>query len=175
MDTEILTEKAIKRIADIYGFDVVDIKKAIAGSDSPLDLPRMIEEGVYCFRGPDDEVRYENAAMCLSNKILANPGVARVLLPIIWSRAQQWDREDISELFTHIRNVVSIMELNPDCYAGQDTCMIDTSSLPSEKIPLDITKEQRIWAMDKKGMCLTGTDADRIVNIKELYNKNNTI
>jgi hypothetical protein len=126
----------------------------------------MVDEGIYCFRGPDDEVRYENASLCLSNKMLANPGVAKALLPVICSRVMQWDREDVNELLLLIRQAVSIMELNPDCYT--DSCFIDINSLPSEDVPEDIVSKCRIWAMDKRGMCLVGVDADQVMHVDDM-------
>lgn len=168
MDTGILIDKAVKRIAGVYGFNVDDVEKAISESESPLDLPKMVDEGIYCFRGPDAEIRYENASICLSNKILANPGVAKSLLPIICSRVSQWDREDINNLLSILRQAVSIMELNPDCYIGLKSCCIDINHLPSEDIPADIGSRYRIWAMDKKGMCLVGVDANRLTHIDDI-------
>ncbi|MDP2217957.1 MAG: hypothetical protein Q8J68_11805 [Methanolobus sp.] len=166
MDTGVLIEKAIKMIADVYDLEAADVKKAISGSEYPLDLPTMVDEGIYCFRGPDDEVRYENASLCLSNKILANPGVAKALLPVICSRVMQWDREDVNELLLLIRQAVSIMELNPDCYKG--SCFIDINGLPSEDIPEDLGSKCRIWAMDKRGMCLVGIDADQVMHVDDM-------
>jgi len=167
MDTCILIEKAVKRIADVYDLDRDKVEKAISGSEFPLDLPGMVDEGLYCFRGPDDEVRYENASICLSNKILANPGVARVLLSSIRSRIDQWDREDINDLLSLLRQAVSIMELNPDFYAVPGS-YIDIDHLPSERIPEDVNTKCRIWSMDKKGVCLVGIDADRLMYIDDV-------
>ncbi len=168
MDTGLLIEKAIKKIATVYGFDVADIEKAISGSVCPPDLSKLVDEGIYCFRGPDDEVKYENASLCLSNKILANTGVAAALLPVIFSKVRQWDREDVNELLFFLRQAVSIMELNPDSYAGQISCCIDMNNLPSEDIPADLRGKYRIWAMDKKGMCLVGIDADKIMHVDDI-------
>lgn len=167
MDTCILIEKAVQRIADVYDLDRDKVEKAISESELPLDLPRMIDEGLYCFRGPDDEVRYENASICLSSKILANPGVAKVLLSSVRSRMDQWDREDINDLLSLLRKAVSIMELNPDLYVVPGS-YIDINHLPSEHIPEDVNSKCRIWAMDKKGVCLVGIDADRLMHIDDV-------
>jgi hypothetical protein len=168
MDTGLLIEKAINKISNVYGFDVADIEKAISGSVCPQDLSKLVDEGIYCFRGPDDEVKYENASLCLSNKILATTGVATTLLPIIFSKVRQWDREDANELLFLLRQAVSIMELNPDSYAGQISCCIDMDNLPSEDIPADLIGKYGIWAMDKKGMCLVGVDADQIMHVDDI-------
>lgn len=167
MDTDILVEKAVRRIADIYDFDVDRVKKAISESECPLDLPGMIDEGLYCFRGPDSEIRYENASICLSNKILANPGVSKNLLSSISSRIRQWDREDMNDLLSFLKQAISIMELNPDCYTGMKQ-YLDISGLPSEYIPEDISRRCRIWSMDKKGVCLVGIDADQLMHIDDV-------
>jgi hypothetical protein len=168
MDADLLIRKAIKKIADVYNFDVADVEKAVSGSECPPDLPKMVDEGIYCFRGPDDEVRYENASVCLSNNILANPGVARILLPVICSRVRQWNREDIHELLFLLRQAISIMELNPDSYTGQSSCCISINSIPSEDIPADLRGKYSIWAMDKKGMCLVGVDADQVMHADDI-------
>jgi len=168
--TDILIEAAIKKIADIYNLEISDVKKAISDSEYPLDLPRMVDEGIYCFRGHDNEIRYENASICLSDKILANPGIAKILLTVICSRIDQWDREDIHELLSLLRQAICIMELNPDCYIGLSSCCIDINDLPSEDIPADLGGKCRIWAMDKKGMCLVGIDADQVMHLDDLKN-----
>ncbi len=170
MDAGILIEGAIKKIADIYDLEITYVKKAISDSEYPLDLPKMVDEGEYCFRGLDDEIRYENASICLSNKILANPGVAKILLAVICSRIDQWDREDIHELLSLLRQAIDIMELNPDCYIGLSSCCIDINNLPSEDVPADLGGKCRIWAMDKNGMCLVGIDADKIMHLDDLRN-----
>ncbi|MCQ6962238.1 hypothetical protein [Methanolobus chelungpuianus] len=167
MDNCILIEKAVRRIADAYDLDLDKVEKAIYGSEFPLDLPGMMDDGLYCFRGPDDEVRYDNASICLSNRILANPGVARVLLSSIRSRMDQWDREDINDLLSLLRQAVSIMELNPDFYTVPGS-YIDINHLPSERIPEDVNARYRIWSMDKKGVCLVGIDADRLMHIDDI-------
>ena len=168
MDTGVLIEKAIKRIADVYDLEADDVKKSILESEYPLDLPKMVDEGIYCFRGPDDEVRYENASLCLSNKMLANPGVAKTLLRVICSRIGQWNREDIHELLSFLRKAIDIMELNPDCYIGSSSCCIDINNLPSEDVPADLGGKSRIWAMDKRGMCLVGIDADQVMHVDDM-------
>jgi hypothetical protein len=171
IDNGIVIEKAIKRIADDYDFDIATVESAINRSEKPMDLNAMVSEGIFCFRGPNDNVKYDNASICLANKILSNAGVAKTLLPLICFRIRMWDREDIHELLSLLKKIVTIMELNPDEYPGLKACSIDLGELPSEKIPEDIGKSCHIWAMDKKGMCLVGTDANRLTHIDDIRKK----
>ncbi|WP_406657856.1 hypothetical protein V7O62_04675 [Methanolobus sp. ZRKC2] len=168
MDDNIVIEKAIKRIAEAYCFDIGTVRNAIYESKDSLDLKKMVSEGIFCFRGPNNEIRYDNASICLSNKILANTDVAKVLLPEICARIRHWDKEDINVLFADMKKAISIMELNPDDFPGFDSCGLDINSLPSEKIPLDIEAKHRIWAMDKKNMCLVGIDANKIMHVDDI-------
>ncbi|MBN2109559.1 MAG: hypothetical protein JW705_00515 [Methanosarcinaceae archaeon] len=168
MDNNVVIEKAIERIAKNYGFDVQTVRKAIIGADDPLDLERMVDEGIFCFRGPDDEIRYDNASICLSNRILSSVQVARILLPGICARIRNWNREDLNVLLADLKKAVSIMELNPDAYPGLASCGLDIEALPSEKVPEDIEGRYRVWAMDKKGMCLVGIDADKVMHVDEI-------
>ncbi len=166
IDNGVVIEKAIRRIADDYDLDIVTVENAIKNSDTPLDLDEMVSEGIFCFRGPNDNVKYDNASICLSSKILSNPGVAKSIISVICDRIRKWDHEDINVLLSLLKKVITIMELNPDAYPGLRSCSIDPEELPSEKIPEDI--EDRCWAMDKKGMCLVGIDANRIVHIDDI-------
>ena len=168
IDNGIVIEKAILRIAEDYGFDVSTVENAIRSSEVPLDLEKLIKEGIFCFRGPNDNVKYDNAAHCLSNKILSNPGVAGSLIPIICERIRNWDHEDIRVLLSQLKKVIIIMELNPDAYPGLRECSITPEELPSEKVPEDVEKKCHVWSMDKKGMCLVGIDANKLMHIDEI-------
>ena len=168
MDHDIVIEKAIERIAEAYSFDVVFVRKAIYGSDKPLDLEKMVGEGIFCFRGPNNEIRYDNASICLSNKILSNTGVAKALLPEVCARIRDWDKEEINVLLADLKKAISIMELNPDDLPGFASCGMDIENLPSEKIPEDLEGKFRIWAMDKKGMCLIGIDANKVMHVDDI-------
>lgn len=168
MDQNIVIDGAIESIAEEYEFDVGEVKDAISNSEPSLDLVKMVDEGIYCFRGPNDNIRYCNASICLSNKILRNAGVAKSLLPIMCDRVENWDHENIEVFLSLLKKSISIMELNPDTFPGFDSCDIDPENLPTEKIPDDVSKVHKIWAMDKKGMCLVGDEADQIAHIDEL-------
>lgn len=168
MDQSIVIDGAIKAIAEEYDFDLEDVGDAISKSEPPLDLVKMVDEGIYCFRGPNDNIRYCNASICLSNKILRNGGVAKILLPIMCDRVEKWDHENIKVLLSLLKKSIAIMELNPDVYPGFDSCGIDPEKLPTEPIPDEFGGKQKIWAMDKKGMCLVGDEADEIISIDEL-------
>ncbi|MDK2826386.1 hypothetical protein SAMN04488589_0386 [Methanolobus vulcani] len=168
IDNGIVIEKAIWRIADEYGFDVRTVEDAINFSEVPLDLEKLVGEGIFCFRGPSENVKYDNASICLSNKILANKGVAQILIPLICNRIRNWDHEDIEVLLSDLKKVITIMELNPDDYPGLQKCSIDPKDLPSEKIPDDIKEKCQVWAMDKKGMCLVGIDANKLMHIDDI-------
>lgn len=168
IDNHIVIEKAIGRIADAYCLDLMTVRKAIFDSRNPPDLEKMVDEGIFCFRGPNNEVRYDNASICLSNKILANREVAKALLPEVCSRIMNWDKEDVNVLLADLKKAVSIMELNPDDYPGLASCGLDIEHLPSEKIPSDIEGRFRVWAMDKKGMCLVGIDANRVMHADDI-------
>jgi hypothetical protein len=168
IDNNIVIEKAIRRIADEYGVDIKTVESAINTSEVPLNLEKLVSEGIFCFRGPSEDVKYGNAALCLSNKILANAGVAKRLIPLICERIRNWDHEDIEELLSELQKVITIMELNPDEYPGLQKCSIDPKDLPGEKIPDDIKEKCDVWAMDKKGMCLVGIDANRLMHIDEI-------
>jgi len=168
VDQNIVIDGAIESIAEEYDFDIRTVKDAISNSEPPLDLIKMVDEGIYCFRGPNDDIRYCNASICLSNKILRNPGVARSLLPIICDRVDKWDHENIEVLLSLLKKSISIMELNPDTYPGFDSCGIDPENFPTEPIPGGLDKNYRVWAMDKKGMCLVGDEADKIIHINQL-------
>ena len=133
IDNGIVIEKAIKRIAEEYGIDIETVEKAIYTSEVALDLEKMVSEGIFCFRGPSEDVKYGNAALCLSNKILANTGVARVLIPLICERIRSWNHEDIEVLLSDLKKVITVMELNPDEYPGLQKCSIDPKDLPGEK------------------------------------------
>lgn len=148
--------------------DISVIRNAIYELGEPLDLVKMVEEGIFCFRGPDDEVRYDNASICLSNKILANRDVADAILSVIHSRIRNWDREDANALLSDLKKAISIMELNPDDYPGFASCGLDIEKIPSEKVPGDIEGRCRVWAVDKQGMCLVGEDADRVRSVNEI-------
>ncbi len=168
IDNGIVIKKAIRRIADEYELDIEDVEHAIDGSEEPLELDRMVDEGIFCFRGPNDDVKYDNASICLSHKILSNTGVAKAIIPVICDRIRQWDHEDIDHLLSLLKQVITIMELNPDSYPGLKSCSIDPRELPSESIPADIDDSYDIWAMDKKGMCLVGIDANRVIHIDDI-------
>jgi hypothetical protein len=168
IDYGIVIEKAIWKIADEYGFDVRTVEDAINFSEVPLDLEKLISEGIFCFRGPNDDVKYDNASVCLSGKILANPGVAKILIPIICERIRNWDHEDITVLLSDLKKVIAIMELNPDEYPGLQECSIKPENLPGEKIPDDVKGKCHVWSMDKKGMCLVGIDANKLMHIDEI-------
>lgn len=171
IDNGIVIEKAIRRIADEYGFDVKTVENAIVSSENPLDIDQLVSEGIFCFRGPNDNVKYDNASICLSHKILANPGVAKNLIPLICNDIRNWDHEDINVLLGSLKKVISIIELNPDAYPDIKVCCIDPASLPSEKVPDDISDRYQVWAMDKKGMCLVGVDANQIIHIDGIRRK----
>ncbi|TGC11476.1 hypothetical protein [Methanolobus halotolerans] len=168
MDSTIVIEKAIKRIADTYDIDVSTVSKAIYEPEGPLDLESMVDEGIFCFRGPDNEIKYDNASICLSNKILANKDVSKNLLSTIYSRVSNWDKEDMNVLLADLKRIVSIMELNPDAYPCLSSCDLDVGNLPSERIPDDIKGKYDVWAMDKKGMCLVGIDANKVIHIDDI-------
>ncbi|WP_406661138.1 hypothetical protein V7O66_01040 [Methanolobus sp. ZRKC3] len=168
MDQNIVIEGAIKTIAEEYDFDVKIVRYAASNSEVPMDLVKMVDEGIYCFRGPNDNIRYGNASLCLSNKILRNSGVAKILLPLICDRINDWDRENIEDLLSLLKKSISIMELNPDTYPGFESCGIDPENFPTEKIPDGLSDKHKVWAMDKKGMCLVGDEADQLIHIDEL-------
>lgn len=168
IDNNIVIEKAIRRIADEYGVDIKTVESAINTSEVPLNLEKLVSEGIFCFRGPSEDVKYGNAALCLSNKILANAGVAKILIPLICDRIRNWDHENIEVLLSDLQKVITIMELNPDEYPGLQECSIDPNDLPGEKIPDDIKDKCDVWAMDKKGMCLVGIDANKLMHIDEI-------
>ncbi|WP_342304631.1 hypothetical protein [Methanolobus sp. ZRKC5] len=168
IDNDIVIKKAIIRIANEYDLDTEVVESAIKGSEDPLDLDVMVSEGIFCFRGPNDDVKHDNASICLSHKILANIGVAKILIPLMCERIRKWDHEDINVLLSLLKKVVTIMELNPDEYPGLQACSINPAELPSEKIPEDIGDRHYVWAMDKKGMCLVGVDANRLIHIDDL-------
>ncbi|MGB3908080.1 MAG: hypothetical protein WBL02_06570 [Methanomethylovorans sp.] len=167
MDKCMVIDKAIKRIANDYDLTVDIVMKAIEGSRFPLDFDRMVEEGSFCFRGPDDESKADNASICLASKILANKGVQEHILPVICNRINAWDHENIEDLLSLLQKAISIMELNPDDHPQMKICGLDIEHLPSENIQA-IRPTCRIWAMDKKGMCLTGTDANEMVHIDDI-------
>ncbi|MBP1909472.1 hypothetical protein [Methanolobus bombayensis] len=170
IDNGIVIEKAIWKIAEEYDFDVRTVEDAIKKSEVPPDLEKLVSEGIFCFRGPNDNVKYDNAALCLSCKILANSGVAKILLPIICERIRNWDHEDITVLLSDLKKVIAIMELNPDEYPGLQECSIKPEELPSEQIPEDVKEKFHVWSMDKKGMCLVGIDANKLMHIDEIRN-----
>lgn len=170
IDSGIVIEKAIRRIADEYGFDVETVEKAIKDSREPLDLNAMVDEGIFCFRGPNQNVKYDNASICLSGKILASTNVAKSLLPVICDRISRWDHEDIGQLLLLLNKMTAIMELNPDAYADLRCLSIDPAQLPTEPIPADL---EGVWAMDRHGRCLVGIDANRIVDEADLRKRNN--
>jgi hypothetical protein len=168
IDHGIVIEKAIWKIADEYDIDIEVVENAINFSEESLDLNTLVTEGIFCFRGPNDNVKYDNASICLSNKILSNIGVAKVLISLMCERIRKWDHEDINVLLSLLKKVVTIMELNPDEYPGLQACSINPAELPSEKIPEDIDDNYYVWAMDKKGMCLVGIDANRLMHIDDI-------
>ncbi|WP_340817734.1 hypothetical protein [Methanolobus sp. WCC4] len=171
IDHGIVIEKAIWRIADEYDLDVEAVENAINFSERPIDLDTLVGQGIFCFRGPSENVKYDNAALCLSNKILANPGVAKNILSILCERIKKWDHEDINDLLSLLKMSITIMELNPDEYPGLKACSIDPEKLPSEEIPADLVNRDdryRVWAMDKQGMCLVGIDANEVVHIDDI-------
>ncbi|SFM58845.1 hypothetical protein [Methanolobus profundi] len=168
IDNGIVIEKAIWKIADEYGLDVDVVENAITFSETPLDLDSLVGEGIFCFRGPNDNVKYSNAAICLSNKILANVGVAKNMLSILSEQIRQWDHEDINVLLSLLNKLITIMELNPDEYHCLRTSCINFKALPSEPVPEDIAEKYSVWSMDKKGMCLVGIDANEVVHIDDL-------
>ena len=171
MDKCMVIGKAIERIANDYDLTIDTVKKAIDKSRFPLDFDRMVEEGSFCFRGPDDESKADNASICMASKILANKGVQEHILPIICKRIEAWDHENIEDLLDTIRKIISIMELNPEDHTLIETCVLDINNLPSEVIPKDMIPHYRIWAMDKKGMCLVGDDANKVVHIDNIPRK----
>ncbi len=168
MDKCMVIDKAIKRIANDYDLTIDIVMEAIKGSRYPLDFDRMVEEGSFCFRGPDDESKADNASICLASKILSNKGVQEHILPIICNRIRTWDHEDIEELLNLLRKAVSIMELNPEDHPPMEACGLDIGHLPSEEIPGNICPDYRIWAIDKKGKCLVGNDADEVITIEHV-------
>ena len=168
IDHGIVIEKAIWKIAEEYDIDVEVVEKAITFSEEPLDLDTLVTEGIFCFRGPNDNIKYDNASLCLSNKIISNIGVAKVLIALMCERIRQWDHEDINVLLSLLKKVVAIMELNPDEYPGLQACAINPAELPSEKIPEDLDDNYYVWAMDKKGMCLVGIDANRLMHVDDM-------
>jgi hypothetical protein len=168
MDKCMVIDKAIKRIANDYDLTADAVMEAIEGSRYPLDFDRMVEEGSFCFRGPDDESKADNASICLASKILSNKGMQEYILPIICSRIRAWDHENIEDLLNLLRKAVSIMELNPEDHPAMETCGLDIGHLPSEEIPGNILPGYRIWSMDKKGMCLVGSDANQVITIEHV-------
>lgn len=156
------------KIADEYDLDFEAVENAINGSEAPMDLELMVSEGIFCFRGPNEDVKHDNASICLSHKILANIGVAKILIPLMCERIRNWDHEDINVLFSLLQKIVTIMELNPDEYPGLQACSITPAELPSEEIPEDIDDRYYVWAMDRKGMCLVGIDANRLIHVDDL-------
>lgn len=168
MNKCMVTDKAIERIANDYDLSTYTVKKAIEGSRYPLDFDRMVEEGSFCFRGPDDESRVDNASICLASKILANKGVQEYVLPIVCNRIKAWDHQNIEDLLNLLRKMVSIMELNPEDHPPIEICGLDIDHLPSEDIPKNIRPGYRIWAIDKKGMCLVGNDANEVIHIDDI-------
>lgn len=171
MNECMVIDKAIKRIANDYDLTTDIVKKAIEGSRYPLDFYRMVEEGSFCFRGPDDESRADNASICMASKILSNKGVQEYVLPIVCKRINEWDHEDIQDLLDLIRKTTTIMELNPEDHPPMETCGLDIDHLPSEELPKNIKPGYRIWAMDKKGMCLVGSDANEVIHIDNVPRK----
>lgn len=165
MNKCMVIDKAIQRIANDYDLTLDTVKKAIEDSRYPLDFDRMVEEGSFCFRGPDDESRADNASICLASKILSNKGVEENILPIICNRIKAWDHEDIEDLLKLLRKMVSILELNPEDHPSLEMCGLNINCLPSESIPRNISTGYRVWAMDKKGMCLVGDDANEVIHI----------
>ncbi|WP_333787249.1 hypothetical protein [Methanomethylovorans sp.] len=168
MDKCMVIDKAIKRIANDYDLNIDIVMNAIEGSRCPFDIDRMVEEGSFCFRGPDDESKADNASICLASKILANKGVQECILPIICNRIKAWDHENIEDLLSLLRQVVSIMELNPEDHPLLETCGLDIDHLPSENIIQYMRPACKIWAMDKKGMCLIGSDANEMIHIDDI-------
>ena len=168
MDKCMVIEKAIKRIANDYDLTIDTVMEAIEGSRYPLDFDRMVEEGSFCFRGPDNESKADNASICLASKILANKGVQEHILPIICNRIKAWDHENIEDLLNLLRKAVSIMELNPDDHPLMESCGLDIDHLPTEAFPGNIHPYYRIWAMDKKGMCLVGSDANEVITVDDI-------
>lgn len=168
MNKCMVVDKAIERIANDYDLTTDTVKKAIEKSRFPLDFDRMVEEGTFCFRGPDEESKTDNASICMASKILANKGVQEYILPIVCNRIKLWDHENIEYLLAMIRKMISIMELNPEDHPLMETCILDIDKLPSEDIPKDIIPGYRIWAMDKKGMCLVGDDANEVIHIDNI-------
>lgn len=171
MNECMVIDKAIKRIANDYDLTTDIVKQAIEGSRYPLDFCRMVEEGSFCFRGPDDESRADNASICMASKILSNKGVQEYVLPIVCKRINEWDHEDIQDLLDLIRKMITIMELNPEDHPPMETCGLDIDHLPSEELPKNIKPGYRIWAMDKKGMCLVGSDANEVIHIDNIPRK----
>lgn len=171
MNECMVIDKAIKRIANDYDLTTDTVKKAVEDSRYPLDFHRMAEEGSFCFRGPDDESRADNASICMASRILSNKGVQEYILPVICNRIKAWDHEDIQDLLELLRKMISIMELNPEDHPPMETCGLDIDHLPSEEIPKNIKPGYRIWAMDKKGMCLVGSDANEVIHIDSIPRK----
>jgi len=168
MNKHMVIDKAIKRIANDYDLTTETVQKAIESSRFPLDFDKLIEEGSFCYRGSDEETKTDNASICLAAKILANKGVQEYILPIVCDRIKAWNHENIEDLLALLKKITSIMELNPEDHPPIDTCGLDINHLPSEDIPKHIRHGCKIWAMDKKGMCLVGSDANELIHINKL-------
>ena len=78
---------------------------------------------------------------------------------------KSWDKKNIHELKTMLDELSELIEqLETNCGVEQ---YIDFSDLPSEEFDNNLAGYP-IWAMDKKGFCLVGTDLSDIESIEEI-------
>ena len=82
-----------------------------------------------------------------------------------------WDKEDVTDLRYLIDDLkIALNEETFEVNSPQNCHIedhIDTTSLPSEPVPDDVTSYP-VWAMDKKGHCLIGNSMNDVEHIAEI-------
>ena len=94
-------------------------------------------------------------------------------VPAIVADINAWDRQDITVLARHLRDLDAAIADNPD-YAGQNAGdFVDMTSLPSadlEALGLSLYTHYPIWACDNHGQCLVGDrEIESAESIRETY------
>ncbi len=147
------------------------VKKAIDKSRFLLILILWSKRVVSALGGQMKNRRLITLLFAWLPKYLLKKEFKSIFCLIICKRIEAWDHENIEHLLDMIRKNISILELNPDDHTLIETCVLDINNLPSEVIPKDMIPHYRIWAMDKKGMCLVGDDANKVVHIDNIPRK----
>jgi hypothetical protein len=75
---------------------------------------------------------------------------------------KNWDHEKIEDLMD------LLIQLKDACGEDRNSeAYLDFTSLPSEDIPADVDTSFPVWAMDKRGVLLTGSSCDDTMTIEE--------